>query len=209
MIEDSRQNFIEAFLYEMPIYTGPVDFAEKIVNDIQEMKLHGSKVVDLENNLKKIEGHTLVYYWVEKNNQILLGVQLTKTRYGLVVNYIGKVNQGSPPFASDLYDKILKDRQSSNPNSLNNLVISDSILSDEGLNIWIKLLKSGHKVSLFNYEKPGKLIPITSVEDLKSYYSKTNNSFAKWRYVITKSDHFAETASIFRLRKLREDSGIL
>lgn len=209
MQEDSRQNFIDTFLQEMPIYTDPVDFSEKIVNDIQEMKLHGAKVINLDNNLKKIEGNTLVYYWIEERDQILLGVQLTKTRYGLVVNYIGKIHQGRPPFASDLYDKILKDRQSSGPNSLNNLVISDSILSDEGLSIWIRLLKSGHKVSLFNYEKPGKLIPINSVEDLKSYHSKTSHSFGKWRYVISESYHFAETAAIFRLRKLREDSGIL
>lgn len=205
MIE-SRERFVKAFLTEMPGRTGPKDYSIDIVNDITDVKnSEAYPVIDLGNNLKKIEGSKIVYYWFEKNNKILLGAQFEKEDYALKVNYIGKTVTG-PPYASELYSAVLQNRI--NSGNINNIVMSDKDLNDEGFNIW-KCLLISHNVSVYNRNAPNNLIPVKSLADLQNYYGN-DQSFRDYRYIISESmADYAETSAIFRLRKLREDAGIL
>ena len=84
-----------------------------------------------------------IYYWVEINSKIVLGVTLEKQKYAYIVRMVGKDPKytGKQPYAIDLYLSILKDCG-------NNVCLSsDKTLSDDGFKIRKKLFNDGHKIS--------------------------------------------------------------
>ena len=94
---------------------------------------------------------------------------------------------------------------------INAIVMSDSMLSDEGFNIWSRLLKDGHKLLIYNKDYPGAVnIPIDSIDHLKQYFKYNDKSYEKYRYVLSEGGpHFGDILGFFSLRRLRETSGML
>lgn len=205
---DTRQNFINAFLREMPEQIPSADYSDAITKIIKEKQLF-YPTIKLSDNLYKIEGNSTVYYWFEQDNKILLGAELEKEKYALVVRLIGKPNKGGRPYASDLYSAILDDKRNVQ-GEINSIIISDSKLTDEGFNIWAKLLKNGYKISVYNIADPGSsYVQIKSSEDLKKYFND-KLSARNYRYVLSESEQYnSEIWSQFNLYKIRKNSGIL
>jgi hypothetical protein len=138
------------------------------------------------------------------NKEILLGVELTIKPQGLVVNLLGKnpKYKSKPPYASSLYNEILKD----NPNSIR--ILSDRELSDEGLNLWKKMIELGHKVSLYDRDNPGKTFKsFNSGDELDQYFKNDDTDFKRYQYVLSENAHFIETLANFNTRRARELCG--
>ena len=106
----SRTDFNNTWLTEMPSGVSPISLYDSICRSIFDRIKYGGKVIQLENNLNKIEGVHVIHYWYGDNTEIILGVELDVKPQGLVVTMIGKnpKYKNQPPYASDLYNAILK-----------------------------------------------------------------------------------------------------
>lgn len=196
-----RTDFIETWLSEMPTGLGNFDTYDQIAWTIKD-RLKYSNSINVDANTKKIIGEHVAYYWIESKNEIILGVELQIKPQGLVISLTGKhpAWRGKPPFASDLYNLILQD----NTKSLR--IISDNSLSDEGYSIWQRLLKQGHKISVYDKENPGRsFITIDTPEDMAKYFAHDDTDFQRYQYVLSESgEMLGETRSFFHIRRHRE-----
>jgi hypothetical protein len=198
---DPRQNFINSFLSEMPEGIGKTDLADKIeyfINDHKKEKTY--PVQTLSNGLKKIEGTQVMFYWFDdRYGKMTIGVELEKTPFAAVVREIGKFNKGRPPYASDLYNAILADLGGSLR------LTSDVQLSDEGLNIWKRLLQQGHKIGVYDATVPGQsFVPIRTEEELLKFFKDDDREYRRYQYVISESAHSIEVKHLFETRRMRE-----
>ena len=90
-------------------------------------------------------------------------------------------------------------------------MISDNKLSDEGFNIWKRLLKDGHKISVYDKDSPGpSYTEIHSLDELEKYFKHSDPSYKRYTYVLSENiQSLLEIRSLFRLRRTRELSGTL
>lgn len=205
---DTRQDFVESWLAEMPFIKGTPDAFNQLVSDIQYRKSNNNACIkSLGNNLYKVEGPQLVYYWYEVNGEIALAMSLSKKPQNLTVNLIGKNPKftNDPPWASTLYDAILKD----NNNSI--MLSSDQYLSDESYKTWQRLFGLGRAISVYDINKPETILKtFANSEEMEAFISVTDKTYSKYRYVISETDMMLwETTCLFRLRRYRELSDLL
>lgn len=197
-----RSDFIETWLTEMPEGLGHFQTFDQIEYTIRDRLRHGSTAIAVDANTKKIVGRQTMLYWVEQNGEIVLGTELVVKPQGLVVTVTGKNPKlvGKKPYASDLYNLILKD----NNQSLR--LLSDNSLSDEGYAIWQRLLAQGHAISVYDRENPGQsFVTITSLDDMKQYFKHDDSDFKRYQYVLSEQNEvLAETRSFFHTRRMRE-----
>ncbi len=197
-----RTDFIETWLTEAPQGLGSFPTFDQVEYAIKDRIKSGSKVVDVAAITKKIVGQQVAYYWVESNKEILLGVELQIRPQGLVVSVTGKNPRykGIPPYASDLYNLILRDTGKSIR------LISDDSLSDEGYAIWKRLFQQGNKISVYDRAEPGKTFTtLDSIEDMNKYFANDDTDFRRYQYVLSDAGEvLAETRSYFNTRRMRE-----
>lgn len=206
---DSRTDFINTFLLEMPLQISPLEGYENIVAYIKEMLDAKVNVINFSNSLKKIQGNEIIYYWYQNNDRISLGAQIEKRPQGYVINLVSKDPQlkGSPPFASDLYDAILTDLKG--PVRLSDQLLSDTKLSNEGFAIWKKLLSLGHKITVYKKDEPGKTFKEIKTDNDLQYFGPTTDK-EDYQFVLTESiKSFIDVHGFFSIRRHRELSGIL
>jgi len=186
----------------MPSGLGSFDTVDKLKYSIKDRLAHDSKPVDVAPGVKKIVGQETMYYWVEVNGEIALGMEMLIRPQGLVVTLSGKDSKfrGRKPYASDLYTLVLKDNQKSLR------LISDQSLSDEGYGIWKRLFNAGHKISVYDREAPGKnFTTLTSIEDMNQYFADDDTDFKRYQFVLSESgEMLAETRTHFHIRRHRE-----
>jgi hypothetical protein len=201
----SRTDFNDTWLTEMPRGLGSFEMYDMLVYNINDRIKGGSSIEDLGNDLKKIDGLQVKYYWYEKNDTILLGAELSVKPQGLVVNSLAKKPklQGEP-YATDLYDAILKDSNRSIK------LLSDIDMSNEALKVWKRLLQRGHKISVYDRENPGQsFITIDNEQELLKYFKDDDTDYRRYQYVLSESGELlAETRSYFNTRRMRELAGI-
>ena len=197
-----RSDFIETWLCEMPEGLGKFPTFDTLEYCIKDRIAHGSKPIEIAPNIKKIIGQQVIYYWIESNNDVVLGTELYIKPQGLIVGLTGKNPKwvGHKPYASDLYDIVLKD----NNKSLR--LFSDNSLSDEGYNIWKRLFNQGHTVSVYDREQPGKTFTtLYSLDDMDKYFKYDDTDFKRYQYVLSEQNvTLAETRSYFHIRRHRE-----
>jgi len=201
----NRTDFNETWLAEMPRGLGTFPMYATVKYSIRDRIKSGSPVIDLGNSLKKIQGQQVVYYWYEKDGNILLGAVLDIRPQGLVVSALGKLPDFiGPPYASDLYDAILNDSNRSIK------LISDIDLSEDAFKLWSRLVDMGHSVSVFDRTNPGQsFTTIKNADDLKTYFAHDDTDFRKYQYVLSEStEMLAEVRSYFNTRRMRELAGI-
>jgi hypothetical protein len=198
----SRTDFNETWLTEMPMGIGSFHIYDMVEYNIKDRIRSGSKVIDLGNNLKKIDGKQTKYYWYESNGRIDLGVELSVRPQGLVVNALGKNPKlkGHAPYASDLYDSILKD------NNRSIKLLSDTQISDDAYELWKRLFKLGHTITIYDSERPGQTMQtFDSVDEMRKFFAYDNTLYKRYQYVLSESgEMLAETRSYFNTRRLRE-----
>jgi len=208
MIQDtSRNDFNNTWLYEMPSGLGSFEIFDAFIYTLNDLRSTNIPITKLDNNLNKIDLPSSVYYWYEKDGEILMGSELHKKPQGLVVSVTAKnpKYRGKPPFASDLYRIILQDNS-----NLNIRILSDTQLSDEGYSIWKYLLNSGVKISVYDRENPGKSFKtFDNIEDMEQYFEHDNTDFKRYQYVMSESIiQIAECKSFFNTRRYRELAGL-
>jgi hypothetical protein len=197
---DIRTNFITTFLVELPEKVLVGDSYNIIVNDINGLISDNTyPTIKVKDNLYKIEGSQIIYYWYGTPDSIFLSVELEKRPQALVVRHVGKnpTLKNKPPFASDLYNEILNDQKS--PIRL----MSDDKLSDEGYNIWKKLFLAGHQIGVYNKKNPGHTFQkLSSQEEMDNFFGinksvKDPLVYKNYQYVILESRGLSSEAKIF------------
>ena len=204
----SRSDFNKTWLYEMPEGVGKFETYDMLSYNLNSIKksILSTAIKDLGNNLKKIDLQHSAYYWIEFNDIIIIGCELEKKPYGLVVLLTGKNPEyrGKPPFASDLYNLILKD------SPYNIRLLSDVTLSDEGNNIWKRLFNKGHKILIYDRSNPGQdFIVCNDLAEFESYFKHDDRTYQNYQYVLSENEEkLLETKFNFRMRKHREDNDL-
>lgn len=201
----SRSDFNETWIMEMPNGINTPGVYEALVYNIKERIEYGAKIIQLPNNLNKIKGNTMVFYWYGDNDHIILATELRVAPEGLIVSLTGKdpKYKGGPPFASQLYDEIIKDTHKALR------LLSDTKLSDEGYAIWKKLFNLGHNIMIYDQSNPGQSYKICkSIEDMDQYFAHHNKDYEKYQYILAEHEEMGDILSIFGLRRARELCGL-
>jgi hypothetical protein len=197
----SRSSFIETWLTEMPMGLGKFDTYDTIEYSIKDFLKNGVTPKS-SNGIFKIATDDKLFYWIGAPNRIDIATELYVKPEGLVVSMTGKNPKlkGRAPFASDLYSAILKD------SAKNIKLMSDDQLSDEGFALWKNMVKSGHKVSVFDIEEPGKSFQsFEKPEELDKFFKNDDSDFRRYRYVLSEDVvSYVSMRSSFNLRRHRE-----
>ena len=200
----SREDFNDTWLTEMPMGLGTFSTYDGLRQDIHNLINFGVQVSNMGNNLRSYVGNQVAYFWYvdPQSEEPILITELDIKPQALVVSMTGKSPKykGKPPYASELYSVIL----SSTGRSIR--LMSDETLSDEGYDIWKRLLSQGYRVSVYDKEHPGQtMITIDTLDDMKKYFKTEDPSFKQYQYVISESGEcLAETRSFFNTRRMRE-----
>ena len=204
IIPCSRTAFIESWLFEMPERVGNLDTYDVLNWTIKERISGGETPVEVASGLYKL-GHQTLLYWMGTPNRVDLAMELEQKPQSLVVNLTGKRPDllGRPPHATDLYIAILNDNQTS-------LVISDTQLSDSGVNVWKKLVQLGYYITVYNTHNPGQSRKtINTPDELDLFLAFDDSDFKSWRFVLSKpGGQIGETVSAFNTRRYRELAGM-
>ena len=206
-MSDSRSDFTESWLTEMPMGIGKmgVSFFHTMLYSLKDYIQHGGNITTLPNGYKKMFGQQVAYYWHETSDTIDLIVELTVKPQALVVNGISKNPKGCTIHATDMYNAILKD----NHKSIR--LMSDEKLSDQGYALWKRLLSIGHRITVYDKNNPGAPIQtVDSIEDMDNFYKLGDTSATKWQFVLSESNEkLAEARSYFNTYRMRKLSGLL
>lgn len=201
---DSRRDFVESWLMEMPELIGDLESHDHLAWTVRERKQRGQTPTEISPGIYKLPGDQVVIYWMGAADRVDVGVELSRKAQSLMVNLTGKNPQlrGKPPHASQLYAAILDDADVS-------LVMSDSQLSRHGAAIWRDLIKQGYYVTAYNIQSPGQSrTTLNNIDDLDRFLSADTN-YRQWRFVLSKpGQQMAETVSFFNTRRYRELAGL-
>ena len=204
----SREDFNETWLVEIPMGLGVFSTFDGLKQDIRNLIDSGANVKNLSDDLRSYVGSQVAYFWyVDSTENPILITQLDIKPQALVVSMTGKnpKYKGRPPFTTDLYNAILD----STGRSLR--LISDISLSDEGYDVWKRLLSHGHKISVYDIENPGQLLKtLKSEEEMDQYFKPNDPGMKRYQYVLSETGNcLNETTTHFNTRRMRELSGSL
>lgn len=145
-----------------------------------------------------------------ENGKIVIAREFTKELYVLVVRVVDKdLRIGTNVYASDFYLKVLKYRKSVNASIR---LSSDTKLTNASLNIWKRLLSSGHPINAYdkNSDNVGQShVMLRTVADLEKFIS-TDADMQRYRFVL--SENLLEGLEVmthFATRRMRELCGLL
>jgi hypothetical protein len=190
----------------MPMGTGSAATYDGLLKVVKEFITYGIKPKKINGNLFSIKSDDKLIYWYGDEDKFDIIVELIITADTYIVSLLGKNPdlKGKVPFASSLYADILRDAQHGI------VIMSDELLSDEGQDLWKKLISLGHKVSIFDATKPGlSFDTVSKPEDLDAYLKHGDADFKKYRYVLSEdSAVFAKIKSAFIRRKIYEQAGV-
>jgi len=202
---DSRKRFAITFLLESPERL-PFESWPGIKNVIEDYRaIDPSNMKKITNNICRYDTVGSVFYWYHQNDQIILGIELEKAPQALILRMIGKdpAYRKKPPYASELYDVILKNYGESI------CLHSDKTLSDEGFEIWRRLYNDGHNVLVYNVNAPANtFLRCPTLDDFQKYFGDSKE-FRDYSYVLCENiTHLLNIHSHFNIRKIREDNNL-
>jgi len=169
---------IHEILSETPKEESQGNLMDTFTRTLKEYLSNGTTKIN--NTLRKTNTSNVIYYWyVDNNENVLLGAEIEKQNSKIKINFVAKRDQNSPPFASDLYIDILNDQKRSNPNTI---LISDDKLSNNAFALWSRLLTQGHEIYI--YDKTTKNIThVVTIDDLKGGYG-SSNQYQNYQYIL-------------------------
>jgi hypothetical protein len=200
---DHRRDFYESWIKESPqrLYARN-DFNTLLNNLTGYMDSYPSK--EIATNLYILEGKQVAFVFYKINDEITTIVELYKEHQVIKVTNVAKKEEykGKPPYMDKIYEIIL-----SIANNKSLLFTSDSMITDNGLNIWKRLMQNGHTISIYNAEKPGQsLVKLTNIDDLNQYLSD-NISKRNYRFVLSEAKNwFGYVNEYFLTRRVMEIS---
>lgn len=199
----SREDFNETWLTEMPMGLGVFSTFDGLKQDVINLIDSGVNVKHLSDELRSYVGSQVAYFWyVDSHETPILITQLDIKPQALVVSMTGKnpKYKGNPPFATDLYNAILD----STGRSIR--LMSDNVLSDEGYDVWKRLLAQGHSISVYDAENPGQTMnTVKSAEELDQYFNPGDSRMKRYQYILSETGNcLIETKAHFSTRRMRE-----
>jgi hypothetical protein len=202
---DSRLDFVESWLMEMPELMRDMDSYSTLVWTINDRLNSGHSPKEISPGVFKLSWTQVVSYWIGTADRIDIAAELSRQAQSLSVNLVGKDPnlKGKSPYASNLYGAILDDSEVS-------LVISDRQLSQHGSNIWRQLINQGYIVGAYDIKNPGQSYKrVENADELEKYLAK-DKLYQLWRFVVSKTGMMlAETNGYFNTCRYRELAGIL
>lgn len=199
----NRTDFNETWLMEMPKRISSTEMFSSIEQNIKELINSGNTLLSLGNNLYKMESNDSIFYWYQNDKDIILACELYKRSQGLIMQGVGKNEKykGQPPTTIDLYDAILNDSNRSIR------LLSDNLMTDQGANIWKRLFRMGHKISVYDEERPGQTFKtINSETDFDQYFG-TDKNLARYQFVLSENKNLGECRNYFNTRRMYELCG--
>lgn len=184
--DDTYLTFFNMFLAEMPMrVNGSNDFKfqhQALLENIND----GYEVTPISSNVFRIDVGYQSTYWVGSSDaekaSLIVDVELSSTFCKVVLTSKDpSVGRNSPPYASDLYAMILADAK------VQNLVLrSDSMMSDDALNLWKRLHSRGHTLSVYD-RSTGKYVlqPVTNPAELDKFVGDVEHN----KYVFVMSEN--------------------
>lgn len=205
-VVDNRIEFVESWLMEMPEGIPDTETYSALLSNIRERLQLGQEPQEVKPGAYKLTGSSILYYWFGTPSSVQVGVELIKTPQSLVVGLLGKqpALKGKPPYATDLYVAVVEDNELS-------LLLSDKLLSKEGLGVWKQLVKQGYAISAYDTQHPGESrTTLKTPEELEKFYLVRDPAGRRWRYALSKPGMTLwETVSFFNTRRYREQLGML
>lgn len=203
-MKTSRSSFNNSWLFESPKRMMPSEMFSHIKFDINSFKKYKPVLsVSGRQNFYKIVGEQTALYWYEDNKELVIGIKFEIKNQNYTTEIIGKNEKwsGKYPFASDLYDIVLKDIGKS-------IVMSDFQMTEQGFNVWKQLFLSGHKISIYNTSNPGGTFKtFDSIQEMENFFGD-DPKLGEFQYVLTENGPIlGETISFFNTRRFRELCG--
>lgn len=203
---DYRLIFVESWLEEAPQRVSSRNDIDALRFSINEFQQYYSEKL-IGNNIFSLEGVNGVFVYAKDNNIIVAAIELQKTPQNLEVVSTAKDPEyfKKPPYITDLYKSALS---IANNNSLK--MTSDKVMTDDGLEIWRKLLDQGLTVSIYNTDNPGTSHKkINNYNELSKYFGN-DVEYQKYRFTLSEStEHwFKSVREIFLTRRLLELANI-
>jgi hypothetical protein len=200
---DSRLDFNDTWLCEMPQRIKSRPMLSDIVNSIVDALDYSNKPpVNFGNGYYKLQGSQIVYYWYKEQN-INMAIELSIKPQGFMVNGVGK-SPDCPIYASEFYEFILKDIRNLN---INSLLFSDIQMTDDGKEIWDRLLNDGHKILIYDVDNPTNIFVASSINDLDKYFDD-DLKYQNYRFILSESTNLWEVKAFFNTRRMRELAGM-
>lgn len=163
-------------LLEMPVGISDTDMYPVITEKINKVK---DKKVKVKDFYKAADNNNLLYWYEDDDGNILLGAEFINEGKHYLVNDVGKIPglEGQPPYASTLYIEVLKD---------NNLpIMSDVLLTHDGLQIWKKLVSLGMNVAVYDNYYPKKVYDkVTSLSELENYFKYRDQKYNRYQFIL-------------------------
>ena len=195
----SRSDFNETWLSEMPSGLGSFETYDALTYNLFDFIKHGI-TPSKHGELFKLQVGHVVIYWFGTIDHVDLGAELQIKPEGLVVSNLSKDPKlrGGPPYASDLYTAMLKDG--------NIRIVSDKLLSDEGLKVWKTLLARGHKVTVYDTKNPGHTMrSFHTAAEMDEFFKHDDADYERYQYVLSESmTRLVEVRATFNIRRYRE-----
>jgi hypothetical protein len=201
MLPDSYSTFFNMFLAEMPMrVNGRNDFEfqhQALLENIND----GYEVTPISSSVFRLDAGYQSTYWVGSSDaeQVLLIVDVEASSTFCKVVLTSKdptLGRNTPPYASDLYALILADAK------VQNLVLSsDSMMSDNALDLWKRLHSSGHTLSVYDrstYEYV--LQPVTDPAELDKFMGGVEHN----KYVFVMAENASAMQGLKHAVKLME-----
>ena len=129
------------------------------------------EIIDLGNGYSKFIRASKITYWKsDRDGKILLGGIIKTTKKYAVIEMVGKNKDIArrEPFVIDLYLVMAHDLKKNNQ-----VLISDSLISDGAFKTWTRLFQNNYRISIMNIQNPnGSLIPIKTEKEMIDHYRK-------------------------------------
>jgi hypothetical protein len=178
------KDFYNVFLAEMPWQiSGSNDFAAQL-EMLKELVVYSN--IETTGKLCKVENGDQVTYWIGdkelQNVQMIVDTEMSGNFCKIVLT--GKnpsIPKGTPPFASDMYAEIKNDVKNKNLS-----FSSDSMMTDDAIRLWNRLLTQGNVISVFNtIANKYELIDVKTSDELAQYVG--DNTKQKYIFVLSES----------------------
>lgn len=201
-----RTYFNESWLTEMPERVAPNNMYHSLAFNIRDLLSSGMKPDSLGNNLFRMKFTDYVYYWYQDHDgTIILAAELFTTPQNVIIRGVGKnpdkKYKGNPPSTPQLYDAILKNSGKSIR------LLSDTLMTELGQDIWKRLFDLGHKISVYDNENPGQTFTtIHSKADFDQFFGDKDKK--RYQFVLSEQSNFLDCKNYFLTRRMRELCGM-
>lgn len=183
---NNYESFHQTFLAEMPWrVSGSNDFAAQL-EMLQENISDGVEIASLGDNVFKAVLGNQITYWMGDNDAQQVSIIVDTEINGnfckvILTSKNTNLPSKSPPYASDLYSLIQKDLS-----SLQLTFSSDSLMSDDAIRLWNRIVTRGGKVSVFDTSKHQYILTnVDTPEELEKYIGGMENQ--KYIFVLSES----------------------